>query len=150
MHKVGDSRGIVIDEIAPSKKVTRIWNSGGHDIYLKSKTATGEDTFLEHVQTQAEAEERVRELGSEHHRSEPVGTSGQATPWDRILMIKRKNAKIYDRYEKEINKRTNGKNTNPLLHLHVTKHFLEWVVNLEDKNEKRRYLRRLNKLEIAR
>ena len=76
--------GIVVDAIAPSKKVTRIWNSEGHEIYH-----IGSDEVVDIVSTQSEAHERVNELGKKEYYSKPVGTSGQATPDDRILMLKR-------------------------------------------------------------
>ena len=87
--------GIVVDAIAPSKKVTRIWNSEGHEIYH-----IGSDEVVDIVSTQSEAHERVNGLGKKEYYSKPVGTSGQATPDDRILMLKRVGARPYDSHAK--------------------------------------------------
>jgi len=137
--------GIVVDEIAPSKKVTRIWNSSGHEIWHESLDMEG-GNYIEIVDSQSMAEERIKELGDGYF-SIPVGTSGQATPVDRILMIKPIGAKIYDR---ELSKTKSTKSDpNNFFNLHVTTPYLEWVVNLSEKDQTR-YLRRMNKMEITR
>lgn len=133
--------GIVVDAIAPSKKVTRIWNSEGHEIYH-----IGSDEVVDIVSTQSEAQERVNELGKKEYYSKPVGTSGQATPDDRILMLKRVGARPYDSHAKA----DSGIRTlpNPERDVGITTEYFEWVMNMDE--ERQRYLRRFNKLDLTR
>lgn len=141
----GAELGFITDKISSSKKVTRIWNSGGHEIWHSSQDNEKDDCIC-HVDTQSQAESKLKELGSEYY-SLPKGTSGQATPLDRILMIKPKGAHVYDRMLNDGEKTTHK--GSQLLQLHVTRPYLEWVTGLDDINRKR-YLRRLNKVEITR
>ena len=57
-----NENGIIVDEIAPSKKVTRIWNSGGHEIWNIHQDKD-EEECIAHVATQADADQLVKELG---------------------------------------------------------------------------------------
>ena len=70
-----NENGIIVDEIAPSKKVTRIWNSGGQEIWNIHQDKD-EEECIAHVATHAEADQMINELGITDHYSIPSGTSG--------------------------------------------------------------------------
>ena len=148
LHCVEDApNGIIVDEIAPSKKVTRIWNSGGHEIWHKEQDR-GVDECI-HVATQSEAESKLKELGKEYV-SVPIGTSGQATLLDRILMIKPRGAKVRDnRILTPYKKGASLPKSSPPNHLYVSTPYLEWLVGY-DNEEYHRFIRRLNKMELIR
>jgi hypothetical protein len=146
--------GIIVDEIAPSKKVTRIWNSGGHEIWHKSQDIATEKCIL-HVNTQSEADLKVKELNElneyvrDEYFSQPMGTSGQATPLDRILMIKRVGAKVFDSRLDVSYKKSDKSPSSTNQNLFVSTPYLEWLMGQEPTKYKR-YMRRLTKFDIVR
>ena len=147
LHCVEDApNGIIVDEIAPSKKVTRIWNSGGHEIWHTHQDRDVDECI--HVATQSEAESKLKELGKEYV-SVPRGTSGQATPLDRILMIKPKGAKVSDNRIHHPSEKMAILSNSPNNHLYVSTPYLEWLVRYNEE-EYPRFIRRLNKLELIR
>lgn len=139
--------GIIVDEIAPSKKVTRIWNSGGHEIWRKSKDIANEQ-FIIHVETQSEADLKIKELGESEYFSVPKGTSGQATPLDRILMIKPVGSKVFDIRLNASYEESDTSNTSPNQNLFVLTPYLRWLMG-QTPSKYKRYIRRFPKLDLV-
>jgi len=148
LHSVtGAPKGIIVDEIAPSKKVTRIWNSGGHEIWHDSQDIETDEYFI-HVETQSQADSKLLELGDGYY-SVPRGASGQATPLDRILMIKPVGAKVFDRKLKDSTGHNEVSKPNSNHNLHVSRPYLKWLIDHELVGYNR-YIRRLSKMDIVR